>query len=364
MHSFEIEPSVRANSKTLPRIKEKGEGFALVWLDGYPPVSSKKWDLLGAMAKCSETKDVSLPYRPNYSVRVCIQYRDGDNMWYRSSAVMSYIRSQDRIEFGPTSHEACGSVRPTLPGTVVTDQREPPTSTVPEDSVSAGGTDQLASRIALDDSAKLAHQKSPWTLAPTIPQAFAQPPDWTFSGHRLESYWREVEEPTAEIDNPTERLSEDEIADEMVARFHSDLDPLWDGISTFGGSWELVLPSEMNWRKIKDRVLPVHQDGDSTLSLLRRCAISLEHALYKTHPRLSQRNVEQFWNSHQVMEFFRQFISREFGESWLDERTVRRAYFTLRGKLYDYIDYVKSGILVLLCYKLRSGLRIAPQAVL
>jgi hypothetical protein len=142
---------------------------------------------------------------------------------------------------------------------------------------------EFASQVELEKWVKLAHLEQLGTRAAPA-QAFAQPPDWTFSGQRLELYWREVEGPSAEIDNPTEHLSEDGIADEMVARFHADSDPLWDAISAFGGHWELVLPSQMKWDKIERRFVRMHQGDDSTLSLLRRCAISLEHALYRTHP--------------------------------------------------------------------------------
>ena len=190
---------------------------------------------------------------------------------------------------------------------------------------------------------KLAHLEQLGTRGAPA-KAFAQSLDLTFSGQSLELYWREIVEPTSKFDNPTEHLSEDDIYDENVARFHADQEPLYNAIFTFSGPKELPLPRDLDWDKIEGRFVPVLRGGDSTLSLLRRCAISLERALYKTHPYLSRRNVEQFWNSSEVMEFFKRFISGEFGESWRDKRTVCRAYYALRSKLYDYIDYVKRWI--------------------
>jgi hypothetical protein len=118
VQSFEIGPSVRASSGTLARIREKGEGFAFVWLDGYPPlrIATKKWDLLGAMAECSQRRDGNFPFMPDYSVTVCVTYRDAGNRWYRSSAVMSYVPSQGGIKFGPTTHESSRSMRPAQSG--------------------------------------------------------------------------------------------------------------------------------------------------------------------------------------------------------------------------------------------------------
>ena len=75
VESFEIDSSVLAQSKPLARIKEKGEGFALVWLEG----SADKWDLLGAMAKASDAKYGGSMYRPDFSLTVNVTYRDAEN---------------------------------------------------------------------------------------------------------------------------------------------------------------------------------------------------------------------------------------------------------------------------------------------
>jgi hypothetical protein len=103
VESFEIDSSVLAQSKPLARIKERGEGFALVWLEG----SDDNWDLLGAMAKASDAKYGGSMYRPDFSVPVNVTYRDAENNWYRSSAKLTYIRSQGRLEFGASAHETC-----------------------------------------------------------------------------------------------------------------------------------------------------------------------------------------------------------------------------------------------------------------
>ena len=113
VETFEIEQSVRARSKTLRRIAEKGKGFAYVWLEGYPPWShaNAKWDLVGAMARASDAKYGNAMYRPDYSVEVSVVYRDADRFWHRSTAEMNYIGSQGRIEFGPTTQRAIGKTR-------------------------------------------------------------------------------------------------------------------------------------------------------------------------------------------------------------------------------------------------------------
>jgi hypothetical protein len=110
VENFEIEPSVLARSKTLARIPEKGQGFAYVWLEGYSPWThaSGKWDLIGAMARASDAKFGETLYKPGYTVQVSVTYRDAHGRWYRSTAPMTYIQSQGRIEFGPTTHTALG----------------------------------------------------------------------------------------------------------------------------------------------------------------------------------------------------------------------------------------------------------------
>lgn len=110
VESFEI-GSERANSRTIARIPEGGKGFALVWLDGCGPLINNvgTWDLLGAMRKAYDDRYPHMFFAPDYVIKVSVVYRDADNVWYRSSAPMTYIRSQNRINFGPTVQVLCGS---------------------------------------------------------------------------------------------------------------------------------------------------------------------------------------------------------------------------------------------------------------
>jgi hypothetical protein len=59
------------------------------------------------MAKASDTKYGGSMYRPDFSVPVSVTYRDAQNNWYRSSAKLTYIRSQGRLEFGASAQETC-----------------------------------------------------------------------------------------------------------------------------------------------------------------------------------------------------------------------------------------------------------------
>jgi hypothetical protein len=105
VESFEIGPSARAKSKILARIEAKGKGFALVWLEDYPPSSCRdKWDLLGAVHKASLGTHGHPMDMQDYSVTVSVVYRNAAEIWFRSSAEMKFIRSSLSIEFGPTIH--------------------------------------------------------------------------------------------------------------------------------------------------------------------------------------------------------------------------------------------------------------------
>ena len=108
---FEVEPGVCFTGELINRIKEKGDGFALVWrksdagLVAKPPdlfVNNAKWDLLGYMAAAELKQPGSAVYHGDYSVRVSAVYRDGFKTWYCSQADLSYIPSQKRLSFGPT----------------------------------------------------------------------------------------------------------------------------------------------------------------------------------------------------------------------------------------------------------------------
>jgi hypothetical protein len=106
IEEFEIEPGVWAASATIGRIREKGDGFALVWRKGSPSsaVNIEKWDLPGCMAAAAARKARSEIFPIDYGVKIGAIYRDGAGVWYRSHADLIYIPSQGRLKFGPTVH--------------------------------------------------------------------------------------------------------------------------------------------------------------------------------------------------------------------------------------------------------------------
>jgi hypothetical protein len=102
---FEVEPGVRFRAEVINRIKENGDGFAIVWRKDYPgpDFNPAKWDLLGQMAAAAEKQPGSAIYRQDYSVKVTATYRDAFNKRYWSQAELVYIHSQNRLRFGPTT---------------------------------------------------------------------------------------------------------------------------------------------------------------------------------------------------------------------------------------------------------------------
>jgi hypothetical protein len=107
IEDFEIEPGVWAAGETISRIREKADGFAVVWRKGLPGFATctEKWDLLGHMAAAAAKRPASEITQIDYHVRVGATYRDGLNVWYRSHADLIYIPTQRRLKFGPTTHE-------------------------------------------------------------------------------------------------------------------------------------------------------------------------------------------------------------------------------------------------------------------
>jgi hypothetical protein len=105
--SFETEPGVWAVSATIARIREKGDGFAFVWRGGFSGFAfdTGKWDLQGSMAAAAAKRPASMICQTDYRVRVGVIYRDGSSAWYRSRADLIYIPTQNRLTFGPTTHE-------------------------------------------------------------------------------------------------------------------------------------------------------------------------------------------------------------------------------------------------------------------
>lgn len=103
IESFELE-SMEAKCSPIARIGEAEKAFAFVWLEGYS-LFSNKWDLLAAMSRASDEKFGNSTYRPDYTVSIVANYRDGAQRRYRSRADLKFIRSQGRLEFGATIHE-------------------------------------------------------------------------------------------------------------------------------------------------------------------------------------------------------------------------------------------------------------------
>lgn len=117
VETSEIDDQLWVSSSLVSRIEKGGQGFALAWLENKKGIGSslpgaEKWDLVDAMAKAEMESHGTSICGPQYSVPVSVTYRDANNVWYRSRSVMTYIRSQARVHFGPTEHEKCGSVRP------------------------------------------------------------------------------------------------------------------------------------------------------------------------------------------------------------------------------------------------------------
>lgn len=158
VESFEIGGSARAKSKMVARIEANSKGFALVWLEDYPPSSCRdKWDLLGAMHKASLGTHGHPMDMQDYRVTVSVVYRDSAEVWYRSSAEMKFIRSRLSIEFGSTTHRTLVSSH--LAG----EQESQHDRKATNDAIVAEGTEQA--RMADGGSAK-AMNESPGMTKP------------------------------------------------------------------------------------------------------------------------------------------------------------------------------------------------------
>ena len=111
VESFKFD-QFEAKSAVVPRIGPEG-GFALVWLAQAQHLQSAHspgmWDLQGAMALAAHPETI---HGPDYDVKVRVAYRDGNDVWYRSTATLTYVRSQHRLRFGPTTHEKGHFTRP------------------------------------------------------------------------------------------------------------------------------------------------------------------------------------------------------------------------------------------------------------
>jgi len=114
VETFEIDDQLWASSSVVNGIEKRGQGFALVWLENQKGIGSSivgraKWDLEDAMRKAGQKKNgTEMFFSPDYSVPVSVTYRDSNNVRYRSRSDLTYIRSQTRLDFGPTKFEKCG----------------------------------------------------------------------------------------------------------------------------------------------------------------------------------------------------------------------------------------------------------------
>jgi hypothetical protein len=117
VESFEIIPSVRVMTNSVSRIEAKGQGFALAWMEVSAQHSvedaigawistekTRRWMLSAAMRINSDERRNS----QDWETELAVIYRDANMMWYRSKAPMKYIRSQNRIVFGSTTHTKLG----------------------------------------------------------------------------------------------------------------------------------------------------------------------------------------------------------------------------------------------------------------
>jgi len=129
VEGFVIRASVTARGETISRIAGHGDAFALVWLEGFSPlaIATAKWDLLGAMRDAAG-QSTGLYGGPDYSIDVSVTYRNADgSWWFRSMSRLTYIRSQDRLALGPTTHNLHGHTKEAI----IAPQHEPNAPTPP-----------------------------------------------------------------------------------------------------------------------------------------------------------------------------------------------------------------------------------------
>ena len=117
IETFEV-GTARWTADVIARIAGQASGFALVWKKNCHSHSRyiEKWDLQGCMAAAAAEHQAAATYPTDYRVPVSAIYWDFSNVWYRSQTDLIYIRSQDRLKFGPITHQICER-RPTSTGT-------------------------------------------------------------------------------------------------------------------------------------------------------------------------------------------------------------------------------------------------------
>jgi hypothetical protein len=80
-------------SNPVPGIDGGQEAFAAVW-----KVKEKQFTRFDLKTDMTDT----LTYGPDLAVPVSVVYRDARSLWYRGRSKLTFIKTQDRLEFGPT----------------------------------------------------------------------------------------------------------------------------------------------------------------------------------------------------------------------------------------------------------------------
>jgi hypothetical protein len=88
------------SSASIPGIPPDTHRGVLVW--GTLAGPFERFQLLHAMKSAAGPAAL---YAPDYSVNVSLRVRDSRNLWYRSKATLTLIRSQGVLKFGPTTME-------------------------------------------------------------------------------------------------------------------------------------------------------------------------------------------------------------------------------------------------------------------
>jgi hypothetical protein len=103
---IEVLDGLTAHGDVLPRIDAKGKAFAFIWLDIEQTSSImgriERWDLLSVMSYAEKIVNANSTSRI-LIVPVKAYYRDSRNVWYGSTAKMSYSRDTNAIQFGAST---------------------------------------------------------------------------------------------------------------------------------------------------------------------------------------------------------------------------------------------------------------------
>lgn len=96
---FQISPTVSASSGTVQTIGAGEQQLAHVWVEGFPVSDMAKWDLSAAMKKAADEKQGIVLNRPDYTINIRVTYRDFDDVWYESTATLSYMPARRALRF-------------------------------------------------------------------------------------------------------------------------------------------------------------------------------------------------------------------------------------------------------------------------